>query len=147
MKTESELVLELKLANLTLENERLVSENNNLRANLVSLSFSNPITSNTSTTALTHQIPTTTLTNKQILRYSRQLVLPTHRVTGQLKLLNTTVVIVGLGGLGCPCALYLATSGVGRLVIVDGDKVEFSNICRYVTYLLFIWLYVVFLSF
>ncbi|CAK7231381.1 hypothetical protein SCUCBS95973_007892 [Sporothrix curviconia] len=63
-------------------------------------------------------------------RYARQLILPSIGVAGQLALKNASVVIIGAGGLGCPAALYLAGSGVGRLTIVDGDTVETSNLHR-----------------
>ncbi|KAK2567560.1 Adenylyltransferase and sulfurtransferase MOCS3 [Acropora cervicornis] len=72
------------------------------------------------------------LCNKEILRYSRQLILPEIGVKGQIKLLNTSVLIVGAGGLGCPSAQYLAAAGVGCIGIVDYDTVEVSNLHRQV---------------
>ncbi|MCG6887645.1 MAG: ThiF family adenylyltransferase, partial [Proteobacteria bacterium] len=57
----------------------------------------------------------------QLLRYSRQIMLPQFDVAGQQKLLDATVLIIGLGGLGSPAAMYLAAAGVGHLVLVDFD--------------------------
>lgn len=65
-----------------------------------------------------------------ILRYSRQLILPEIGVHRQLKLCNTSVLIVGAGGLGCPSALYLAAAGIGSIGLVDCDGVEISNLHR-----------------
>lgn len=63
-------------------------------------------------------------------RYSRQMLLPEIGVAGQEKLLGSSVLLVGAGGLGSPSALYLAAAGVGRMGIVDGDTVEESNLQR-----------------
>ena len=63
-------------------------------------------------------------------RYGRQLILPEVGVEGQLRLKNSSVLIIGAGGLGCPAAAYLAGAGVGRIGIVDGDVVEVSNLHR-----------------
>ncbi len=70
------------------------------------------------------------LTTAQTDRYSRHLNLPHVGVSGQLKLLNSSVVIVGAGGLGSPVALYLAAAGVGNIGIVDHDAVDGSNLQR-----------------
>lgn len=67
---------------------------------------------------------------EQIIRYSRQIVLPEVGGRGQRKLLDSSVLIVGAGALGAPAALYLAGAGVGRIGIVDSDKVELSNLQR-----------------
>eukprot|EP01027_Heterolobosea_sp_BB2_P012239 GEZU01017753.1.p1 GENE.GEZU01017753.1~~GEZU01017753.1.p1 ORF type:complete len:178 (-),score=19.69 GEZU01017753.1:388-888(-) len=70
------------------------------------------------------------LNNDQIMRYCRQLLLPDIGVKGQTKLINSSVLIVGAGGLGSPVALYLAAAGVGKLGIVDYDSVDKSNLHR-----------------
>ncbi len=67
---------------------------------------------------------------EQIRRYSRHIILPEVGGKGQRKLLNSSVLLVGAGGLGSPAALYLAAAGVGRLGIIDGDVVDMSNLQR-----------------
>lgn len=74
------------------------------------------------------------LSRKQLQRYSRQIMLPQIAEAGQEKLGAAKVMIIGLGGLGSPAALYLAAAGVGELHLVDGDKVEISNLQRQVLY-------------
>ncbi|RTZ67284.1 MAG: molybdopterin-synthase adenylyltransferase MoeB [Aquificaceae bacterium] len=66
----------------------------------------------------------------QLLRYSRQILLPDVDINGQQTLLNSKVLIIGMGGLGSPVALYLASAGVGTLSICDFDHVELSNLQR-----------------
>ena len=75
-----------------------------------------------------------TLSNKQIERYSRQIILKKIGVTGQKKLLKSKVLIIGAGGLGSPVALYLAASGIGTIGIIDNDTVEISNIQRQIIF-------------
>jgi len=70
------------------------------------------------------------MNDDQLLRYSRQIMLPQIDVAGQEKLLASRILIVGAGGLGSPAAMYLAAAGVGRLVIADHDVVELSNLQR-----------------
>jgi molybdopterin/thiamine biosynthesis adenylyltransferase len=70
------------------------------------------------------------LTEQQIERYSRHIILEKVGGTGQQKLLSSKVLIVGAGGLGSPAALYLAAAGVGTIGIIDGDKVDMTNLQR-----------------
>jgi len=74
--------------------------------------------------------PGTRLSNDEILRYSRHLIMPEVGMNGQLKLKQAKVLTIGAGGLGAPLALYLAAAGVGKLGIVDFDVVDFTNLQR-----------------
>ena len=70
------------------------------------------------------------LTNEEIRRYSRHLILPEVGLAGQKKIRNASVLCIGAGGLGSPIAMYLAAAGVGKLGIVDFDTVDYSNLQR-----------------
>ena len=70
------------------------------------------------------------LTDEQIERYSRHIILKEIGVKGQKKLLASKVLIIGAGGLGAPVAMYLAAAGVGTIGIVDADDVDLSNLQR-----------------
>ena len=67
---------------------------------------------------------------KDFKRFEKQIILKKIGISGQKKILNSKVLIIGIGGLGCPLLTYLAASGVGRIGIVDYDKVEISNLNR-----------------
>lgn len=75
------------------------------------------------------------VSDEQLLRYSRQIFLPDIDVEGQNRLLNASVVLFGMGGLGSPAGMYLASSGVGELVLVDPDQVELSNLQRQIVHM------------
>jgi len=70
------------------------------------------------------------LTDKQSLRYCRHILIPSIDFEGQEKLLDSKVLLIGLGGLGCSCAPFLASSGIGKLTLVDFDTVEVTNLQR-----------------
>ena len=74
------------------------------------------------------------LTQQELLRYSRQILLPDLQKDGQQKLKDGSVLVVGAGGLGSPALYYLAAAGVGRIGIVDFDRVEESNLQRQILY-------------
>lgn len=70
------------------------------------------------------------MNDNQLLRYSRHILLPQIDIAGQEKLNQSRVLIVGAGGLGSPAAIYLAASGIGNLIICDGDQVDLTNLQR-----------------
>ena len=71
-----------------------------------------------------------TLSNQEVARYSRHLIMPEVGMDGQLKLKAASVLCIGAGGLGSPVAMYLAAAGVGRIGLVDFDVVDYSNLQR-----------------
>ena len=70
------------------------------------------------------------LNKNQLERYSRQIILKDIGALGQSKIIQSKVLIIGMGGLGCPVAEFLTRAGVGNIGIVDNDKVDLSNIHR-----------------
>jgi adenylyltransferase/sulfurtransferase len=88
----------------------------------------------TKTQPVTDKAPVMQLSNEEILRYSRHLIMPEVGMEGQLKLKNAKVLLIGTGGLGAPLGLYLAAAGVGKLGLVDFDVVDFTNLQRQVTF-------------
>lgn len=74
------------------------------------------------------------MNDEQLLRYSRQIMLPDVDIDGQEKLLAARVLIIGLGGLGSPVAMYLAAAGVGHLMLADFDSVDLSNLQRQIVH-------------
>ncbi|MDD2747239.1 MAG: HesA/MoeB/ThiF family protein [Acidithiobacillus ferrooxidans] len=77
---------------------------------------------------------TDTLDDAALLRYARQILLPEIDIAGQQALAAGRVLIIGMGGLGCPAAQYLAAAGVGNLTVCDGDQVDLSNLQRQILY-------------
>jgi adenylyltransferase/sulfurtransferase len=74
------------------------------------------------------------MNDDQLLRYSRQMMLPEIDAAGQERLNESRVLIIGLGGLGSPVSMYLASAGVGQLVLVDFDTVDISNLQRQIVH-------------
>ena len=78
------------------------------------------------------------LDKNQIERFSRQIILKNIGILGQKKIIQSKVLIIGMGGLGCPVAEFLTRAGVGSLGIIDFDNVELSNIHRQSLYLYYL---------
>ncbi len=93
-------------------------------------SLSSYLASSTGPTSST----TALMNDNQLLRYSRQIMLPACDITGQNKLLLAHVLIVGAGGLGSPAAMYLAAGGVGHITVYDNDTVDLSNLQRQISH-------------
>jgi len=74
------------------------------------------------------------MNDQQLLRYSRQIMLPQIDIFGQQKLLDARVLIVGAGGLGSPAAMYLAAAGVGHITVYDNDEVDLTNLQRQIAH-------------
>lgn len=74
------------------------------------------------------------MNDQQLLRYSRQIMLPEIDIEGQQRLLDARALIIGLGGLGSPVAMYLTAAGVGTLQLVDFDTVDLSNLQRQIVH-------------
>ncbi len=74
------------------------------------------------------------LSDEQLLKFSRQILLPKIDIDGQEKILAAHVIIIGLGGLGSPVSLYLAAAGVGKITLIDDDQVDLSNLQRQIVH-------------
>ncbi len=81
-----------------------------------------------------HTQTTRLMNDNQLLRYSRQIMLPQIDIEGQQKLLEAKILIVGAGGLGSPASIYLAAAGVGSITIYDDDEVDLSNLQRQIAH-------------
>ena len=74
------------------------------------------------------------ISDSQLYRYSRQIIIPEINEEGQELLINSKVAIIGAGGLGCPVALYLGGAGVGEITVVDDDIIDVSNLNRQIAF-------------
>ncbi|KAJ1653284.1 hypothetical protein IWQ61_006562 [Dispira simplex] len=134
--SESDRLAQLEQENLALRHciqtlEKQLAERlpNASQGDVLASPFSHTVTGTTGSGALDKVVR---LANPEIARYSRHLLLPEIEISGQLLLRNAAVLVVGAGGLGSPCLLYLAAMGVGKLGVVDHDHVEVSNLQRQV---------------
>ena len=74
------------------------------------------------------------ISNKEYQKFSKQIILKKFGIIGQKKIMSSKVLVLGMGGLGCPLSIYLASVGIGTIGIVDNDKVELSNLNRQIIY-------------
>ena len=74
------------------------------------------------------------ISSKEYQKFSKQIILKKIGIIGQQKLKSAKVLLLGMGGLGCPLSIYLASLGIGTIGIVDNDKVELSNLNRQIIY-------------
>ena len=74
------------------------------------------------------------ITKSDLIRYEKQIILKEIGTVGQKKILSAKVMVVGLGGLGCPLVQYLASVGVGNIGMTDHDKIDFSNLNRQILF-------------
>ncbi|KAG2173308.1 hypothetical protein INT43_004682 [Umbelopsis isabellina] len=114
-------------------NMSLQEENERLKRRIEELERQNNIFEQSRSPEVVWPLPAVEqLSNAEIKRFGRQLILPDVGITGQKKLRNTSMLVVGAGGLGSPICLYLGGAGVGRIGIVDHDEVDISNLHRQV---------------
>ena len=74
------------------------------------------------------------MADKDLIRYSRHIMLPEIDIEGQISISSSKIAVVGLGGLGCSASVYLAASGVGELNLIDNDLIDLSNLQRQILF-------------